>query len=130
VGILDKWREARGAVIRKEYEDVIARMRGANPAARSAFLNNIHQTIDQVIGRYSSASKSERKVFLESMRKSSLEMWNSGDWPSALGLGISCLNAQSRFVSGDDAAYVKRETDRLIKEAEAAGSGVSSVARL
>jgi hypothetical protein len=117
VGILDMWREARGAVIRKEFEDVMARMQDANPRARTAFLNNIHQTIDKVIGHYSSASKSERKMFLESMRKSSIEMWDSGDWPSALGLGISCLSAQSRFIPGDDAAYVRRETDRLIKEA-------------
>ncbi|MDP9091192.1 MAG: hypothetical protein M3O26_20955 [Pseudomonadota bacterium] len=51
------------------------------------------------------------------MRKSSLQLWKSGEWPVALGIGISCLNAQSRFVPGTDAAYVKAETDRIIKEA-------------
>jgi hypothetical protein len=44
-------------------------------------------------------------------------MWNSGDWPSSLGLVISCLNAESRFTPGADAFYVKLATDRLIKEA-------------
>jgi hypothetical protein len=117
VGILDMWREARGAVLRKEYEDIMARMRDANPAAKSAFLNNVHQSIDHTIGFYSSASVPGRKAFLKKMRKTSLEMWCKGDWPSALGLGISCLNAESRFVPGDDAAYVKLETDRIIKEA-------------
>jgi len=116
VGILQMWREARGGVLRREYEDAMARMCDANPAARSAFLNNIHQTI-YVIEFYSSASKSERKAFLKEMRKAGIDMWNSGDWPSALGLGISCLNAQCRFVPGDDAVYVKLETDRLINEA-------------
>src|ERR1035437_1172517 len=117
VGILDMWREAHGAVLRKEYEDVMARMRDANPPAKAAFLNNVHQTIDHVIGFYSSASVPGRKAFLKKMREASLKMWNSGDWPSALGLGISCLNTESRFVSGDDASYVKLETDRIIKEA-------------
>ena len=92
-------------------------MGDANHAARAAFLNNIHETIDHVIGFYSSASVPGRKAFLKKMRKASLEMWKSGDWPSALGLGISCLNAESRFVPGEDAAYVKLETDRLIKKA-------------
>jgi hypothetical protein len=123
MSILDMWREARGAVLRKEYEDVRARMHDANPSAKAAFLNNIHQTIDQAIGRYSSASKSLRKVLLKSARKSCLEMWNSGDWPSSLGLAISYLNAESRFVPGDDAAYVRLETGRLIKEAANAAEG-------
>ena len=117
VRTMDKWHEARGAILRREFEDVMARMRRANPAARSAFLNNVHQTIDRVIGFYSAASVPGRKAFLEKMRKASLNNWNSGDWPSALGLGISCLNAESRFIPGEDAVYVKRETDRIVKEA-------------
>jgi len=114
---MDQWHEARGAILRKEFDDVMARMRHANPAARSAFLNNVHQTIDHVIGFYSSASVPGRQAFLKKMRKASLKFWNNGDWPSALGLGISCLNAESRFIPGEDAAYVKLETDRIIKEA-------------
>ena len=117
VGIIDKWHEARGAILRKEFADVMARMRDANPAARSAFLNNVHQTIDRVIGFYSSASVPGRKAFLQKMRKACLRSWNSGDWPTALGLVISCLNAESRFIPGEDAAYVKLETDRIVKEA-------------
>jgi uncharacterized protein YdcH (DUF465 family) len=119
------WREARGAVLRQEYEDIMSRMRGANPAARAAFLNHIHETIDHVIGFYSSASVPGRKAFLEKMRKTSLKMWKSGDWPPALGLGISCLNAESRFVLGEDAAYVKLETNRIIKEAGEAQTDLS-----
>jgi hypothetical protein len=117
VGTLDKRHAVRGGILRQEFEDVMARVRHANPAARSAFLNNVHQTIDHVIGFYSSASVPRRKAFLEKMRKASLEKWNSGDWPSALGLGISCLNAESRFIPGEDAAHVKLETDRIVKAA-------------
>jgi hypothetical protein len=117
MGIVETSHEARGAVLRMEYEDVMARMRDADLAARSAFLKNVHQTIDHVIGFYSSASVPGRKAFLEKMRKVSLKLWSGGDWPSALGLGISCLNAESRFVLGSDAAYVKIETDRIVKEA-------------
>ncbi len=115
--MLDRWREGRGAVLRKEYDDIMGRMRDADESARAAFLAHIHHTIDHVIGYYCSASMSRRKAFLEKMRKTSLAMWKSGDWPSALGLGISCLNAQSRVVPGDDAAYVRQATDLLINEA-------------
>lgn len=117
MGILDMWRQARGAVLRREYDDAMFRMRDANDSARAAFLNNLAQTIDSVVATYSSASKSERKALLKQMRDVARDMWASGDWPSALGLGISCLNAESRFIPGADAAYVKFETDRLIKEA-------------
>jgi hypothetical protein len=122
VGILDMRREARGAALRKEYEDVMARMREANASDRSAFLDHVYQTIDHVIGYYSSASVTRRKAFMEKMRKASLQMWKRGDWPSSLGLAISCLNAESRFVLGEDAAYVKLETDRIVKEAHEAGT--------
>jgi hypothetical protein len=111
------WREARGAVLRREYEDTMARMRGANQDARAAFLNNINQTIEHVVAVYSAASESEREALLNDARTSALEMWNSGDWPSSLGLVISCLNAESRFTPGADAFYVKLATDQLIKEA-------------
>jgi hypothetical protein len=63
------WREARGSVLRKEYEDVAARMAGANAPARSSFLNNIHQTIDEAVTAYSSGSASERKALFEECRK-------------------------------------------------------------
>jgi hypothetical protein len=109
--------EARGGVLRREYEDAMARMRDADDAAKSAFLKNIYQTSEHVIDFCSAASEPERKAFLEDARKAALEMWNSGDWPSSVGLAISCLNAESRFTPGADAFYVKLATDELIKEA-------------
>ena len=123
MAILSMWREARGAVLRKEYEDTMARMQDANRHAMFAFHNNIDQTIDEVVKSYSAASKSERKARLKESRKAARELWASGDWPSALGYGISLMNAESRFLPGDDAAYVKAETDRLVKEARSALSG-------
>jgi hypothetical protein len=70
VGILDMWREARGAVLRKEYEDAMARMRDADASAKSAFLNNIHQTSEHVVAVYSAASESEREALLKDARTS------------------------------------------------------------
>ena len=117
MGILNLWREARGSVLRKEYEDLMARVNGANQSAKSAFLNNVEQTKDTVGEAYAAASKAERKSILKEMRDAMREMWAGGDWPSALGLGISCLHAESLFTPGEDAAYVKLETGRLIQEA-------------
>lgn len=100
----------------------MARMQGANKYARRAFLNNIHQTVDTIVADYSAASPSDRKALLKEIRKGFKVMWTSNDWPSALGLAITSLNAQSRFVPGADAAYVRSETDRLIKEAAQAAT--------
>jgi hypothetical protein len=108
---------ARGQILRTEYEDVMARMRDADPRDQSAFLDHIQQTIDPIIGRYSSASLSGRKLFLEGLRKSSMQMWKNGDWARSLGLAISCLNAESRVTTGEDAEYVRTATGRLIREA-------------
>jgi hypothetical protein len=119
VRLIDMLRPARGAVMRREYHDAMTRIYVANRSAISAFLNNVNQTIDNVRETYASASESERKVFLKEIRVLEREMWAAGDWPSALGLGMSALNAESLFVSGEDAAYVKRETDRLVREAAA-----------
>lgn len=120
MSIFSMWREARGAVMRKEFEDAMARMRGANQYALRGFHNNINQTASDIVEAYTSASTSDRKRLLKEARKQADEMWRNEYWPEALGLAISCLNAESRFVPGDDAAFVRRETDRLIKEAEEA----------
>ncbi|MGE0052944.1 MAG: hypothetical protein AB7S74_01935 [Hyphomicrobium sp.] len=117
MGILNMWREARGTVLRKEYQDAVARMRKANEAARSAFFNNIDQSAGPANTCYASASKKERKSILRGARKQAEAMWTRGDWPSALGASICWMNAESRFLPGDDAAYVRRETDLLIKRA-------------
>ena len=124
MGLVDRSHEARGAVLRKEYEDIVARMREADRPARAAFLSTIHQTIDRMLGFYASSSVQSRAAYLTKMRKASRKKWTQGDWPSALGLGISCLNVESRFVSGDDASYVKSATDRIVKEAADADPGV------
>jgi hypothetical protein len=49
MGILSMWREARGAVMRKDYEDAMARMRNANQYARWGFHNNINQSAIHII---------------------------------------------------------------------------------
>ena len=119
MSILDRWREARGNVMRKEFEDVIMRMRSANESAKSAYLNNVDQTIEALKEEYGPASASDRKTLLKNCKKSANQMWASGDWPSALGPGISCLNIESEYVPGEDAAYVKAQTDKIIAEAAA-----------
>jgi hypothetical protein len=119
MGIFDLWREARGNVMRKEFEDVMTRVRSANAPALRAFYNNVEQTIEPLREAYRPASAAERKALLKECRRSATEMWNSGDWPSSLGLGISALNIESEYVPGEDAGYVKRQTDKVIQEATA-----------
>ena len=107
MSILNMWREARGNVLRNEFEDAIARIRNPNESAKRAFLNNVHQTIGHLRETNGPATARDRKALLKQSRKSTIQMWDHGDWPSALGLIISCLNIESEFVPGEDAAYVK-----------------------
>jgi hypothetical protein len=105
--------------MRKELDDLLARVRGANEWALSAFYNNIEQTIEPLREVYRPATAGDRKVLLRECKKAAVEMWDGGDWPSATGLGISALNVEAEFVPGSDAAYVKAETDRIIQQAAA-----------
>lgn len=118
MGILNMWREARGNVMRQEYEDAMARMKNANKYAYNGFYNNLHQTAGHILEAYTSGSKSDRKAILKEARRQASSMWNDGSWPESLAVAIACLNAESRFVPGEDAAHVLRETDRVIKEAQ------------
>ena len=110
----DLFEEARGGVLRKELEDMRARIGVAN---RWAVYKHVQQMIGSLREAYGPASKHRREALLEECRKSGAEMWRSGDWPSALGLCISCLNIESEYLPGKDAAYVKTETDEIIEQA-------------
>jgi hypothetical protein len=95
MGLLNMWREARGNVMRRELDDVMRRLGGANQSAIHGFYNNIWQTIDELKEGYRPATTSERKAILKECRRSAKEMWNRGDWPSSLGLAINCLNIEN-----------------------------------
>ena len=118
MGILNLWREERGNVLRKQFDDLKQRMDAADADAKLACFNCIKSTANDVSGGYADASSADRKQILRHAAKVSRQLWDRGDWPQALGLGIIMLNAESRFVPGDDAAYVRAATDALIKEAQ------------
>jgi hypothetical protein len=110
----DLFEAARGGVLRKEFEDTMARIGAANGWE---VYKNVHQIIGPLRETYRPAPTHRRETLLAECRKSGTEMWNSGDWPSALGLCISCLNIESEYLPGKDAAYVKTETDKIIEQA-------------
>ena len=111
------WREARGNVMRKELDDLMVRVRNANESAMRTILHQINVTHSDTLEGYKLASDRQRKTLLKDCRKVASTMWDRGDWPFAIGTGIVCLNVESRFIPGDDAAYVKAETDKIIAEA-------------
>ena len=110
----DLFEAARGGIMRKELEDTMARISVAN---RWAVYKNVQQIIGPLREAYGPASPHRRESLLAECRKSGTEMWNSGDYASGLGLCISCLNIESEYLPGNDAAYVKRETDKIIEQA-------------
>ena len=109
--------EARGTVLRRQYEDLMRRIDAAGTRARSACFNFISSTFNSVGDAYELASGADRERMLKAVLELSRKLWNEGNRPQALALGVIMLNIESRFVAGDDAAFVKAETDALIKEA-------------
>jgi hypothetical protein len=114
---LHLWREARGSVLKQQCNDLISWIEAANDHARRDIDNNIDQSIDEIRDSYLAATSPGRKMILRYLKAKAKVLTARGDWPSAYGLGIIALNLESRFVPGDDATYVKAQTEAVIKRA-------------
>lgn len=108
----------RGASMRKEYEDAKARMKDANAYELRGYYSNIQATWEHAVEFYANASSTERKEFMTGIRGEVQNMWQRGMWPQAVGAIISVLHAESAFVEGEDAAFVKREAAKIIADAQ------------
>jgi hypothetical protein len=114
------WRpEVRGNVLRKEYEDLKRRIDTTDSLPKSTFFNFIRSTFGPVSEGYALASSADRRRILKEVREVSRKLWEAGNRPQALALGVIMLNIESEFVPGEDAAFVKEATDALIKKAMA-----------
>ena len=111
--------EARGAVLREQYDDLKRRIDGADVPARSVCLNYIRSTFNSISEAYELASSADRERMMKAVLEMSRKLWDEGNRPQVLALGVVMLNIESRFVAGDDAAFVKAETETLINEASA-----------
>lgn len=109
--------ESRGAVLRRQYDDLRRRIDAADVSVRSVCLSYISATFDSINDAYELASSADRERMLKAVMDVSRKLWQEGNRPQVLALGVIVLNIESRFVEGDDAAFVKAETDALIKQA-------------
>ena len=109
--------EARGTVLRRQYDDLRRRIDAADVTARLVCFNYIRSTFSSISEAYELASIPDRERMLKAVLEVAGKLWNGGNRPQALALGVIMLNIESRFVAGDDATFVKAETDALIKEA-------------
>lgn len=107
----------RGNVLRKEYEDLKRRIEATDSVPKSTFFNFIKSTFGPVSEGYALASSADRQRILKEVREVSRKLWEAGNRPQALALGVIMLNIESEFVPGEDAAFVKEATDALIKQA-------------
>ncbi len=109
--------QARGTVLRRQYDDLRRRIDAADMPARLVCFNYISATFNSISDAYELASSADRERMLKAVLEFTRKLWNDGNRPQALALGVIMLNVESRFLAGDDAAFVKAETDALIKEA-------------
>jgi hypothetical protein len=112
-------REVRGDVLRREYDDLKRRIDAADDQAKSACFNHIRSTFRPVSDGYALASSADRERILKEVRIVSRKLWEAGNRPQALALGIIMLNIESQFAPGENAVFVKSATDALIREAGA-----------
>jgi hypothetical protein len=110
-------REARGTGLREEYDDLKQRIDAADAASRSACFGHIRSTFGPVREGCALASSADRARILKEVRQVSRKLWDAGNRPQALALGVILLNIESQFAQTDDAAFVKAATDALIKAA-------------
>jgi hypothetical protein len=122
--LLSMWREARGRGLRAEFENAVSLMGNATPEARRAFQNNLHQCYESLRTAYDAAPASERKRMQKIAKASAITMWQRGDWPSALGLGVAMIHLESQHVPGADAAQIRAASTSLIAEAAEAARRV------
>jgi hypothetical protein len=111
--------EDRGTVLRRQYDDLRRRIDAADESARAACLNYIRSTFNTISDAYELASSSDRGRMLKAVLEVTRKLWEEGNRPQVLALGVIMLNIESRYVAGDEAAFVKAETDALIEEASA-----------
>jgi hypothetical protein len=117
-GIPGLWkREARGNVLRREFDDLKRRINAADQMQKSAFFEFTRSTFGPVSESYAVASSGDRQRILREIREVSRQLWDAGNRPQALSLGVILLNIESEFAPGDDAAHVKAATDALIRKA-------------
>jgi hypothetical protein len=86
---------------------------------KSTFTEFTRSTFGPVSESYAEASTADRQRILKEIREVSRQLWDAGNRPQALSLGVILLNIESQFAPGDDAAFVKAATDALIKKAMA-----------
>jgi hypothetical protein len=110
-------RDVRDTILRDEYDDLKRRIDAADAASKSTCFNHIRSTFGPVSEGYALASSADRERILKEIREVSRQLWNAGNRPQALALGIVMLNIETQFAPGDAAAFVKAATDALIREA-------------
>jgi hypothetical protein len=116
-------REARGSGLREEYDDLRRRIDAADAASRSACFGHIRSTYGSVRQGCDLASHADRARILREVREVSRKLWEAGNRPQALALGVILLNIESQFAQTEAAAYVKAATDALIKAAHSRPGG-------
>jgi hypothetical protein len=118
--------EARGKIMRRELDDISARIEQAGDYARLLIYKSIARSIGPVRTKYMASSDSGRKDMLRVLKKFAKESWSAGDEPAALGLSVVALNVESQFVPGADAATVRAETALFVLLAASRGQSDGS----
>jgi len=80
----------RGNVLREEYDDLRRRIDAADVMSESACFNHIRSTFGLVSEGYALASSAYRERILKEIREFSRQLWDAGNRPEALALGLSC----------------------------------------
>jgi hypothetical protein len=114
--LLQAWRESRGRKLENELIDLVARIQGMSPLAKSICFNDIRAN-QRLAAAYGALSVAQRKLFMRALKKGAHQLWKQGRHPSVIGLGIVLLNIESRHVPGESAATVFNRTNAIIERA-------------
>ncbi len=105
----------RGNVLRSQCDDLKRRIDRLDASGKSVCFGFIRSTFQQMSDGYALASSADRTRILNEVRQISRNLWEAGNRPQALALGVIMLNLESQLETGDDAEFVKAATDALIR---------------
>jgi hypothetical protein len=114
MGMVNLWREARGKVLRKRWDQLMQQVERIDDGTWAACSDYIRSGFDSLNKQHSDASGAERKRISKRADKLSQQLVGAGDLPSALGLRIMTMNFAVRDLPGHDAFFVKLASSVMI----------------
>lgn len=109
--IKTQWNEARGAQLRKEYDDAVARIKRLTEEGNERFCKSLDYAFNHwttTHGPVERAPKDLRKAAAKELRSIAKQRHNGGDPGVAYGFVFLAFHIEASYLSGAEAVYTNQ----------------------